>query len=73
MIYALCFVLIAIGIYGAVVKKNVVKIVISLAIVEYAINLLLILIAYRMDGWAPVVTKAMTGDEDIPTLLLALG
>jgi len=47
MIYALCFVLIAIGIYGMVVKKNVVKIVISLAIMEYGINLLLILIGYR--------------------------
>jgi multicomponent Na+:H+ antiporter subunit C len=40
-------VLIAIGLYGVVVKKNVVKIVISLAIMEYGINLLLILIGYR--------------------------
>ena len=47
MIYSLCFVLIAIGLYGMVVKKNVVKIVISLAIMEYGINMLLILIGYR--------------------------
>ena len=35
MIYSLCFVLIAVGLYGVVVKKNVVKIVISLVIMEY--------------------------------------
>jgi multicomponent Na+:H+ antiporter subunit C len=54
MIYALCFVLIMIGLYGVVVKKNVVKIVVSLAVMEYGINLLLILIGYRGKGGAPV-------------------
>ena len=57
MIYALCFVLILIGLYGVVVKKNVVKIVISLAIMEYAIHLLLILIGYRHGGEAPILEK----------------
>lgn len=57
MIYALCFVLIAIGVYGVVVKKNVVKIVISLAILEYGVNLLLILIGYRTGGHAPILDK----------------
>ena len=55
MIFALCFVLIAVGLYGVVVKKNVVKIVISLAIMEYGINLLLILIGYRNEGHAPIL------------------
>ncbi len=59
MIYSLCFVLIAIGIYGAVTKKNVVKIVISIAIMEYGINLLLILIGYRAGGNAPIMDKDM--------------
>ena len=48
MVYALCLVLIAIGLYGVVVKKNVVKIVISLAIIEYGVNVLLVLIGYRL-------------------------
>ena len=48
MIYSLCLVLIAIGLYGALVKKNVVKIVISIAIMEYGINLLLILVGTRI-------------------------
>lgn len=57
MIYALCFVLIMIGLYGMVVKKNLVKIVIGLAIMEYGINLLLILIGYRMGGTPPIVDR----------------
>lgn len=59
MIYALCFVLIMIGLYGVVVKKNVVKIVISLAIMEYGINLLLILIGYRHRGCAPIMSPGV--------------
>jgi len=54
MEYALCLVLISIGLYGMLVKKNVVKIVIGLAIMEYGINLLLILIGYRSGGNPPI-------------------
>ena len=60
MVYALCLVLIAIGLYGVVVKKNVVKIVISLAIIEYGINVLLVLIGYRSGGGAPIMKQGMT-------------
>ena len=59
MVYSLCIVIILIGLYGAVVKKNVVKIVISIAIMEYGINLLLILIGYRKDGVAPIIDAEM--------------
>jgi len=52
-------VLIAIGLYGVVTKKNVVKIVISLAIMEYGINLLLVLIGYRKGGFAPILDRGM--------------
>lgn len=55
--YALCIILILIGLYGVVVKKNVVKIVISIAIMEYGINLLLILIGYRSRGVPPILQK----------------
>lgn len=57
MVYSLCFVLIAVGLYGVVVKKNVVKIVIGLAIMEYGINLLLVLIGYRRGGIAPIMDR----------------
>jgi len=58
MIYSLCLVLILIGVYAVVVKKNVVKIVIGLAIIDYGTNLLLILIGYRRGGQAPIVDRA---------------
>jgi len=58
IVYALCLVLIAIGLYGVMVKKNVVKIVASLAIMEYGVNLLLVLIGYRTDGCPPIVGQA---------------
>ena len=57
MIYALCLVLIFVGVYGVVVKKNVVKIVLGLAIVDYGTNLLFILIGYRNGGSAPIVDR----------------
>ena len=59
MVYALCLVLIAIGLYGVVVKKNVVKIVISLAMIGYGINVLLVLIGYRSGGCAPILKQGM--------------
>ena len=52
MLYAMCFLLFMIGLYCAVVKKNMVKIVIGVAIMEYAINLFLIMLGFRKGGIA---------------------
>jgi len=57
MLYALCFLLFTIGLYCAVVKKNMVKIVIGIMIMEYAVNLFLIMLGYRMGGVAPIIDK----------------
>jgi multicomponent Na+:H+ antiporter subunit C len=57
MIYSLCIVLIVIGLYGALAKKNMVKIVVGLAIMEYGVNLFLILLGYRMHGQIPILDK----------------
>lgn len=57
MPYALCFLLFIIGLYCAITKKNMVKIVIGLAIMEYAVNLFLIMLGYRTGGEAPIVGK----------------
>jgi len=57
MPYALCFLLFMIGLYCAVVKKNMVKIVIGLAVMEYAVNLFLIMLGYRTGGAAPIIDK----------------
>ena len=55
MLYTFCFLLFMIGLYCAVVKKNMVKIVIGVAIMEYAVNLFLIMLGYRHAGVAPIV------------------
>ena len=57
MVYALCFALFVIGLYCALTKKNIVKIVIGLTIMEYAVNLFLVLLGYRKDGAAPIVAE----------------
>jgi len=57
MLYALCFALFVIGLYCAVVKKNMVKIVIGILIMEYSVNLFLIMLGYRFGGVAPVVER----------------
>ena len=55
--YILCIILFAIGLYGIVVKKNLVKIIISFSILDYSVNLFLILLGYKKNGIAPIMMK----------------
>ncbi|MFC1551507.1 sodium:proton antiporter [Candidatus Latescibacterota bacterium] len=55
--YILCTVLLLLGLYAVLAKKNLVKIVIGLLIIEYAVNLMLILIGYKSGGSAPIITS----------------
>ena len=57
MPYALCFLLFMLGLYCAVVKKNMVKIVIGIMIMEYAANLFLVMLGFRLGGITPVVDR----------------
>jgi len=57
MPYALCFLLFVIGLYCAVVKKNMIKIVIGIMVMEYAVNLFLIMLGYRIGGKAPIIVE----------------
>jgi len=61
MIYALCLALTMVGLYGVVAKRNIVKIVLGLMIIDYGINLLLVLVGYRNEGEAPILHKGMDG------------
>jgi len=65
MLYALCFMLFVIGLYCVLVKKNMVKIVLGIVIMEYAVNLFLIMLGYRTGGTAPIVTPSQTGPGGI--------
>jgi multicomponent Na+:H+ antiporter subunit C len=71
MPYALCFLLFTIGLLCAVVKKNMVKIIIGLAIMEYAVNLFLIMLGFKSGGTAPIIERANVNPEGIldPTFI----
>ncbi|MEE8359777.1 MAG: sodium:proton antiporter [Candidatus Omnitrophota bacterium] len=55
MIYFLCMVLFAIGLYGVLRKRNIIKIILGLVIMEYAVHLLFILVGYKMGGRSPIL------------------
>ncbi len=52
--YILALVLVLIGLYVIVAKKNIIKIILGVAILDYAINLFLLLLGYRTGGSAPI-------------------
>jgi len=56
-LYFLCFILFSVGLYCVLRKRNIIKIIIGIAIIEYAVNMFLILIGYRMNGRAPILEK----------------
>ena len=58
MLYALCFLLFVVGLYCAVIKKNMVKIVVGIMVMEYAVNLFLVMLGFRAGGVAPIISKA---------------
>ena len=55
--YILCLVLFCIGLYCVLRKRNIIKIIIGLGIIEYAVNLFFVLIGYRTNGRAPILAK----------------
>ena len=57
VVFILAIILFLIGLYGILVKRNLIKIVLGLMIVEYAINLMFALIGYRTNGTAPIISK----------------
>ncbi len=57
IIFASCVVLFLVGLYAVVVKRNLIKIAIGFAIMEYAVNLLFALIGFKKGAIAPIITK----------------
>jgi multicomponent Na+:H+ antiporter subunit C len=46
--------LFCVGLYGVLRKRNLVKIIIGLGIIEYSMNLFFVLLGYRYHGRAPI-------------------
>ena len=56
-IYLLAFGVLLVGLYAVVAKRNLVKIIVGVLIIDYAVNLILLLVGYRSGGQAPIVEK----------------
>lgn len=76
-IYILTFALLLIGVYAVVAKKNIIKIIVGVLIIDYAVNMLLVLVGYRSGGEAPILAKgqsaaqlAATGVDPLPQAMV---
>ncbi len=58
MIYLLSLVLLGVGLYCVLVKRNLIKIVVGIIIMEYGVNLIFILFGYRAEGRAPILDQS---------------
>ena len=58
--YSIAMLLVALGLYCLVVKRNLIKIIIGLSVITDGIHLLLISIGYRAEGVPPIVTSNFT-------------
>ena len=54
LLLLLNIVLFLIGLYGVLMKRNLIKKIIAFCIMEYALNLFFVLIGYRTGGQAPI-------------------
>ena len=70
-VYGLCLLLFLIGLYGVVTKRNVIKIVISLIIMECAVNLFLIMLGFRKGGEAvaPIMDESTRAGDFVANVV----
>ena len=60
MVYILCIILFCVGLLGVVTRRNLIKIILGVKVIEYAVNLMLVLIGYRAGGIAPIRDRSMS-------------
>jgi multicomponent Na+:H+ antiporter subunit C len=58
MIQIAGLILILIGLYGLITKRNIIKMIIALNVLEIGLNLFIVSVGYVQDGIAPILTKA---------------
>ncbi len=61
--YLLAFILFAVGLYSVINKRNLIKIIMGIIIMEHAVNAFLILVGYRLSGEAPILEKGVGVEE----------
>ncbi len=61
-IYGSAVLLLLIGLYGALTKKSLIKIVLGLSIMDSGVHLLMIAIGYLKNGTAPIFSPGHEGE-----------
>jgi len=61
-------ILVMIGLYTVLYKKNIIKIIIGIQIMATGVNLFLITLGYREDSVAPIFTSAPDKNMVFPTV-----
>lgn len=64
-IYGSAVLLMLIGLYGALTKKSLIKIVLGLSILDSGVHLLMIAIGYLSNGTAPIFSPGNEGKMNI--------
>jgi multisubunit Na+/H+ antiporter MnhC subunit len=72
VIYGGISILIAIGLFGIMKKKNIIKIIMAISILETAVNMLLISIVYESDKTAPIFTNGKEASQMVDPVPQAL-
>ena len=57
MLQYVAIILIMLGLYGLLTQRNVIKIIVSLNVMEIGLNIFIISIGYVTDGVAPIFTS----------------
>ncbi len=67
LVYITVAAVIIIGLYAALFKRNLIKIVIGVSLIESGVNLFLVSLGYREGGIAPIYTNAPSTYMVLPT------
>jgi multicomponent Na+:H+ antiporter subunit C len=72
MIYFLCIVLFCVGLYCVLTKRNLIKIIIGMSIIDYSLFLFFAIVGYRMQGRSPIRDPIQTIENMVDPLPQAL-
>lgn len=72
IIYLLCLLLFCVGLYCVLMKRNLIKIIIGIGIMEYALNLFFALVGYAWKGRSPILEKGQVIENIVDPLPQAL-
>jgi multicomponent Na+:H+ antiporter subunit C len=56
LFYSTAIILFLVGLYGVLTRKNLLKILVSLSIIDTAVNIFIIAVGYIQNGVAPIIT-----------------